>query len=76
MSAEVFPTQVIGEFMNPKFVSVKINAEKGEGVQISKKYKINAYPTMVVDASGKELGRIVGYKTPRELIEDLSRIIK
>lgn len=76
MSAEVFPTQVVGEFMNPKFVSVKINAEKGEGVQISKKYKINAYPTMVVDASGKELGRIVGYKTPRELIEDLSRIIK
>lgn len=77
MTQDVFPTEVVGKYFNTNLHAIKINAEKGDGVSISKKYKINAYPTMlVVDASGKEVGRIVGYKTPRELIGELEKITK
>ena len=35
MSTKIFPTQEVGDFMNPKFVSIKIDMEKGEGPEIA-----------------------------------------
>ena len=61
MSTKIFPTQEVGDFMNPKFVSIKIDMEKGEGPEIASRLQINAYPTFVIfNNDGSEAARFVG----------------
>src|SRR5262245_53473714 len=50
-----------------KFVSRKIDAEKGEGIVLASRYGVTAYPTfVVVDATGKEVNREQGFRPPTE----------
>lgn len=61
MLANIFPLKNVGDYFNEKFVSVKIDAEKGEGPQLTKLYKVIAYPTFVViDADEKVVTTILG----------------
>lgn len=61
MTGNIFPTAEVGKVMNGNFVNIKIDAEKGEGLDVAKTYKVTAYPTMLIlDSSGKELARIMG----------------
>lgn len=44
-----------------KMVCYKIDAEKGEGIDLANKYNVRAYPSVVfVDASGNEIERKIG----------------
>ena len=45
MAAQVFTRSEIGAKYNNGFVNVKIDAEKGEGIAIAKKYEVHSYPT-------------------------------
>ena len=47
MDKDVFPQEIVGNYLNSKFVNLKINAEK-EGKDLAKKYGIRAYPTFVM----------------------------
>jgi len=63
MSSQVFPSKDVGDFMNPKFVFMKLDMENGEGPELNKLFKIKAYPTYVVlNSDGNELFRFEGYK--------------
>ncbi|MDD5895098.1 MAG: thioredoxin domain-containing protein [Prevotellaceae bacterium] len=76
MANEIFPQKPVGDYLNPKFVCVKINAEKGEGVELANKYKITAYPTFIVaDATGKEMGKFEGGRDIDGLRTEIERII-
>ena len=37
MARDVFPQKDVGDYMNAKFVCLKIDAEKGEGVELAKR---------------------------------------
>lgn len=53
-----------GEYFNPKFVSIKINMEKGEGPEVGKNYSVSAYPTfLILKSDGQLQGRLVGSAT-------------
>ena len=61
MAKEVLPQKEVGDFLNERFVSVKYDMEKGEGPEIAKKYKVDAYPTfLLLNADGSLLNSIVG----------------
>jgi len=45
MAAKIFPLKEAGDKYNALFVNYKIDAEVGEGIDIAKKYGVNAYPT-------------------------------
>ena len=47
MMKNIFPLKEVGDYLNDKFVCIKIDAEKGEGPELAKKYKVKAYPTFV-----------------------------
>lgn len=48
-----------------KYVNRKVDAERGEGVVLARRYGITAYPTVVLlDASGKEINRQAGFQPP------------
>lgn len=69
MSSQVFPTKEVGDFMNPKFVFMKLDMENGEGPELNKTFNIRSYPTYVIlDGDGKEFFRFVGYKQPDAFI--------
>ncbi len=70
MASQVFVQEQVGEYFNPRFVCVKIDMEKGEGVELCKKYDVNAYPTLLVlNAEGELLSRHAGYLEADKLIE-------
>lgn len=61
MDAYIFPDENVGTYFNDKFVSIKIDAEKGEGIGLAKKYSIKAYPTLLyLNTDKTEKGRLVG----------------
>lgn len=69
MDRSVFPLKEVGDFFNDRFVSIKIDAEKGEGLQIRKKYSINAYPTyLFLNDNGDEVLRLIGFQGPKDLL--------
>lgn len=70
MAQMEFPKKIAGDYFNPRFVSVKFDMEKGEGLEIGKKYNVKGYPTfLILNAEGKEINRIVGKSTAEEFIE-------
>ena len=71
LSKEVFPQQKVGDYFNPRFVSVKIDAEKGEGIAYAKKYAINSYPTlMFLNPDGEVMYATRGFVNADGLIND------
>ena len=76
MANETFPQKKMGEYFNERFVCLKIDAEKGEGVELAKRFNVTGYPTFVVlDVEENVLGRRVGATTDtQEFIAAIERI--
>lgn len=71
LSQNVFPQKKAGDYFNGRFINVKMDMEKGDGVMLNKKYKefIPGYPTMLlISAEGKVTHRVVGFHEVDELI--------
>lgn len=72
MARDVFPLPRVGEYFSSHFISIKQDMETGEGPELSRRYKVSAYPTMLIlDATGKELHRIVGYRSADALLQEV-----
>jgi thiol-disulfide isomerase/thioredoxin len=69
LDANTFKEKIVGDYINKHFISVKIDMERGEGVQLSKKYSIQAFPTMLVlDNKGEVVKRVVGAMDGKKLL--------
>ncbi len=76
MAKEAFPNPKVGEKFNASFISYQIDAEKGEGVEIAKKYAVDAYPTaLYVSANGTLIHRAVGYSGIKGLLTEAERAL-
>lgn len=76
MSNVEFKKPEAGAYFNKNFVNIAIDMEKGEGVEIAKKYGIKAYPTfLVIDGSGKLLGTIVGGDEIKDFIPKVKAVV-
>ena len=83
MSSTIFPTEEAGNFMNDKFICVKVQLDTTdndddyvkswykEGHDIAETYNVRAYPTyLVFDPNGNAVHRFVGAtQTAAEFIE-------
>ena len=75
MDNDTFSDEKIIDFANDHFISLKIDAEKGSGPKQKEKYRVRGYPTIIIlDNSGSELDRIVGYLPPEDFLKELNRI--
>ena len=71
MAKEVFPQKMVGDFMNAKFVNLKLNAEQ-EGKELAALYKVSAYPTFIVlDTEGNVVADLKGSMDGRTFIQKL-----
>lgn len=61
MADRVLPQKEVGDYMNDKFVCIKIDMEKGEGPELAKRFAVTAYPTfLIVKGDGSLAHRVVG----------------
>ncbi|MEY3442865.1 MAG: hypothetical protein RLZZ519_1146 [Bacteroidota bacterium] len=69
MAANVFTDQSVGEYYNAHFVNIKVDMEKGEGPDLSRRYSVMAYPTLLfIDGNGEVKSRVMGGKPAAEFI--------
>ena len=72
MAEEIFPLPDVGAMYNTNFVCYKIDAEKGEGVELAKSFEVNSYPAYIfVDpATGEMIHRSGSNKPKEDFLED------
>ena len=76
MAKSVFTTKEAGDYFNKKFVNIKIDMEKGEGINLARQFKIQGYPTFIIlNSNGKELGRIVGGAEIKQFIQKVESVL-
>jgi len=88
MNTDVFPNNEVGDFINGKFISVKVQMDQtkddDESVRswytdaksIAQQYRVTAYPTILFfSPNGKVVGRSVGYKDAVLLITEARKAI-
>jgi len=72
LAAEVFTRKDVGDYVNKKFVSVKYDVEKTNGLEFARKYReqISAFPTLLlIRTDGSVMQRIVGAFPAEEILE-------
>lgn len=70
MAKNIFPLKNVGDYYNSHFVNTKLDMEKGEGIDLAKKYGVKAYPTyLFIDGDGKEVHRTLGYVEEKDFIQ-------
>jgi thiol-disulfide isomerase/thioredoxin len=61
MAANVFTNDTVADFYNQYFVNAKIDMEKGEGIELAKRFNIRAYPTLLfINVKGEVMHRLCG----------------
>lgn len=69
MDKQVFTDEKLGSFFNENFVNLKLDMEKGKGVEFAKKYKVKAYPSFLfLNAAGALLYRSVGFQPTEKFL--------
>jgi thioredoxin-related protein len=70
MRANVYSNQEVGEYYNTNFINVSLDAEKGEGIELAKKYGVRGYPTFVyLNPDGSIIKQTAGYHNPEKFLE-------
>jgi thiol-disulfide isomerase/thioredoxin len=61
MAANIFTNDTVADYYNKTFICAKIDMEKGEGITLSEKYQVRAYPTLLfIDTAGNMVHKKVG----------------
>ena|SRR5690554_5192392 len=77
MDRTTFKSEKVGAVFNKNFINIKIDMEKGEGIDIARKYQVRAYPTMMlINKEGKVEKRILGAVQDTQLLEEVKHFLK
>jgi thiol:disulfide interchange protein len=77
LKKQTFTDKEVAAFFNENFINVAIDAEKGEGIGLSEKYLIEAYPTLLfLHPNGLVYETHVGFFTAEELLDVAGKIQK
>ncbi len=76
MANEIFPQAEVGNIYNTSYINYKIDAEKGEGIDIAKKYAVSAYPTLIyLNPDGEMLYKQVGTMNVKESVAIAQKVL-
>ncbi|SDJ91306.1 Thioredoxin-like [Pedobacter sp. ok626] len=76
MDKNVFVEPAVATFFNDNFINAKIDMEKGEGVELRKKYEIHFYPSFLfVNNKGEVVHRTGSRMSAEEFLEEGKRAI-
>jgi thioredoxin-related protein len=73
MDENVYNSKKAQDFFSEKFVSIKMDMEKDEGLLFKEKYKVDAYPTyLFFDPTGKIVHRFQGPLETDDFIKEVA----
>jgi len=76
MSEEVYSRKEVGDFMNDNFINYKVNAEKGNGPDMTVLYNIQNFPGLFfLDHNGRVLEQKEGAALQQELTDMANRAL-
>lgn len=75
MDKDTFPQKdVVDKAAN--FVSLKLDAEKGQGPEVAKNFKVEGFPTILfVDGKGNLVHSIIGLHSPADLVVEMDKAL-
>lgn len=89
MNAETFPRKEMGDLMNDRFLSIKMQIDQtkedddftkssyADAKLIGQKYQITALPTLLFfSPSGKLIWKVVGYRNHVDFTNDITKVFK
>ena len=77
MANNEFPKKEAGDYFNSQFICWKVDMEKGEGIELAKRYDVHVYPTfLILDGNGNLEGRVIGYSEISEFIQKVENEMK
>ncbi|HZG73152.1 MAG TPA: thioredoxin family protein [Chondromyces sp.] len=76
MALEVFPQKEVGDKFNASFINYKVDAEKGEGIDLAKMFEVDAFPTyLFINGDGKVVYRILGRKEIESFLKEADKAL-
>jgi thiol-disulfide isomerase/thioredoxin len=61
MARDVFPNEEVGNFYNRYFINMKLDMEKGQGLDFRKEYPVSAFPTLFyINGDGEVVHKVKG----------------
>jgi thiol:disulfide interchange protein len=76
LDKKTYSNKDVGEYANANMISLKVDAEKGEGVELVRRSSIQGYPTIIFyDGDGKEVSRVVGFVDAAPFIERMKMAV-
>ena len=77
MAATVFTNDTVGKFFNDKFLSIKMDMEKGEGIEFAKKYNVRCFPNLLIlNSEGEVIHRQGGGLKAKAFIQFAEKALK
>lgn len=75
MNEQVFTVKQTGDYFKKHFIALKVDMEKGEGPELLKRFKVEAFPTMFVfDGDGKVLLKLRGARNTETFLKELKEV--
>jgi thiol:disulfide interchange protein len=76
LKKHTFSDKEVGTYYNTNFINIAIDGESKEGRELANLYQVRNYPTLlIIDKSGKQLTRQVGFVQPHILVNFGKRIV-
>lgn len=75
LDKNTFPAkEVVDKAAN--FVTLKLDAEAGDGPELQKKYNVQGYPTILfIDGKGNLVHSVIGYMDPAALVAEMDKAL-
>lgn len=74
MDKQVFNNRSVSTVLNRDFISFKLDAEKGEGIEFVKQFKVDAFPTsLYFSSNGKIIHRVEGYTNTENFLKETKK---
>jgi thiol:disulfide interchange protein len=72
LDRDTYSSDELGKYADENIISLKLDAEKGEGTGLAKKAGVQGYPSIIFyNADGKEIYKVVGYKKAPDFMKDM-----
>lgn len=76
MDKKTFTESAVGDKFNTKFINYKVDAEKGFGITLAKRYKVTSYPTcLFVDPSENLIYKQEGLLRAPDLLKEADMVL-
>ena len=77
LAKNVFTKDEVADYYDKNFICVEIDMEKGEGIELAKKWGVRAYPTLIfADANSEVIHRHVGVEYKDDFYKDFIQLGK